>query len=178
MIVLVKFCKKFKVETSPPFPCKVFSFFFSFKRLKVKRNPSNQKVVHLQKYRFHARKVEDSKHAIYDVCERVWCCLTKSRPPSVRRPGPSQIKMYGLCRLFRAMYINFKISAVVVDSYEQKVGIGQWSQQIGGKKIQGSLRKKSSFDRRLRRRSLADNLTAPKQMVEFPAAPSFYPSKK
>ena len=69
----------------------------------TKRNPSNQKFVHLQKYRFHARKVEDSKHAIYDVCERVWCCLTESRPPAVRRPGPSQIKMYGFCRLFRAM---------------------------------------------------------------------------
>ena len=71
----------------------------------TKRNPSNQNFVHLQKYRFHARKVEDSKHAIYDVCERVWCCLTESRPPAVRRPGPSQIKMYGFCRLFRAMTV-------------------------------------------------------------------------
>ena len=72
----------------------------------AKRNPSNQKFVHLQKYRFHARKVEDSEHAIYDVCERVWCRLTESRPPAVRRPGPSQIKMYGFCRLFRAMFSN------------------------------------------------------------------------
>ena len=59
--------------------------------------------MYLKKYRFHARKVEDSEHAIYDVCERVRCSLTESRPPAVRRPAPSQIKMYGFCRLFRAM---------------------------------------------------------------------------
>ena len=66
----------------------------------TKRNPLNQKFIHLQKYRFHARKVEDSKHAIYDVCERVWCCLTESRPPAVRRPGPSQIKMMSFADYF------------------------------------------------------------------------------
>ena len=60
--------------------------------------------MYLKKYRFHARKVEDSEHAIYDVCERVRCSLTESRPPAVRRPAPSQIKMYGFCRLFRAMF--------------------------------------------------------------------------
>ena len=59
--------------------------------------------MYLKKYRFHARKVEDSEHAIYDVCERVRCSLTESRPPTVRRPAPSQIKMYGFCRLFCAM---------------------------------------------------------------------------
>ena len=59
--------------------------------------------MYLKKYRFHARKVEDSEHVIYDVCERVRCSLTESRPPPVRRPAPSQIKMYGFCRLFRAI---------------------------------------------------------------------------
>ena len=101
MIALVKFCKKFKVPTLP-----LYKFFFLSKDwCRTKRNPSNQKFVHLQKYRFHARKVEDSKHANYDVCERVWCCLTEYRPPAFRRPGPSQIKMYGFCRLFRAMHL-------------------------------------------------------------------------
>ena len=59
--------------------------------------------MYLKKYRFHARKVEDSDHAIYDVWERVQYSLTESRPLAVRRPAPSQIKMYGFCRLFRAM---------------------------------------------------------------------------
>ena len=57
-------------------------------------------------------------------------------------------------------YINFKITAVVVDSYEQELTSGQWSQQIGSKMLPGSLRKRSGLDRRLRRRGLANNLTA------------------
>ena len=95
--------KEFKVPTLPLFQF-FFSFFLSKDWWKTKRNPSKPKVVYLKKYRFHARKVEDSEHAIYDVCERVRCGLTESRPPAVRRPALSQIKMYGFCRLFRAMF--------------------------------------------------------------------------
>ena len=110
--------KKFKVPTLPLF--QFFFFFFLSKDLwKTKRNPSKPKVVYLKKYRFRARKVEDSEHAIYDVCERVRCSLTESRPPAVRRPAPSQIKMYGFCRLFCTMviqFINFYIQGLVTKS--------------------------------------------------------------
>ena len=102
MIAFVKFCKK--NSKSLPFPYFNFSFFFLSKdRWKTKRNPSKPKVVYLKKYRLHARKVENSEHAIYDVWERVRCSLTGSRHPAVRRPAPRRIKMYGFCRLFRAM---------------------------------------------------------------------------
>ena len=94
--------KEIKVPTLPLFQF-FFFFFLSKDWWKAKRNPSKPKVVYLKKYRFHARKFEDSEHAIYDVCERVRCSLTESRRPAVRRPAPSQIKMYGFCRLFRAM---------------------------------------------------------------------------
>ena len=106
MIAYVKFCKK--NSKSLPFPYFNFSIFFFLSKdwRKTKRNPSKPKVVYLKKYRFHASKVEDSEHAIYDVCERVRCSLTESRPPAVRRPAHSQIKMYGFCRLFRAMLSN------------------------------------------------------------------------
>ena len=55
-----------KIQSPYPSPISIFLFFFLSKDWwKTKRNPSKPKVVYLKKYRFHARKVEDSEHAIY-----------------------------------------------------------------------------------------------------------------
>ena len=149
MIACVKFCKK--NSKSLPFPYfNFFSFFLSKDWWKTKRNPSKPKVVYLKKYRFHARKVEDSEHAIYDVCERDRCSLTESRPPAVRRPAPGQIKMYGFCRPFRAMPLHRdpvclrKETLIIIDGMKrfQTDARSSFDYQLLRPKVRPNLRKK------------------------------------
>ena len=61
---------------------------------------------HIKKYRFPNAKDNHFEDAIDFVWERfnsVRVLVTEPRRRPVRWPGPSQIKMYGFCRLFRAM---------------------------------------------------------------------------
>ena len=82
-------------------PC---SFFFLSKD-KHKKNwkPSNAKYVHTKKYRFVKATADDFENSIDFVWEGCLCKWPNPRRHPVHQPGPSQIKMYWFCRLFRAM---------------------------------------------------------------------------
>ena len=56
--------------------------------------------------------------------------VTGPRRRSVRRPGPSQIKMYGFCRPFRAMPTHTDMTLVWVPSCDSRNRASQYQRAV------------------------------------------------
>ena len=78
IIAFLKFCKK---NQSPyTFPEKSFPFFFQTIDARLSEIRRTKKSSTSRSIDFtHVKWKTQSKNVIYDVCERVWCCLTESR---------------------------------------------------------------------------------------------------
>ena len=100
----MKFYKK--IQSPYPFSVKFFLFFFQtidarLREIRRTKKSSTSRSINFTHVKYKTR----SKNVIYDVCERVRCCLMESRPPSA-----CQIKMRGICRLFcaRSLSVSFE----------------------------------------------------------------------
>ena len=80
------------------------SFFLFFRKIEAKRNKSHrmQNTSTSRSTDFRRQKAITSKTPLI-LYGRGFCASDRTPTTTVRRPGPSQIKMYGFCCLFRAM---------------------------------------------------------------------------